>query len=173
MIDEDDILSRYVKPDPDDKTGPVFIAERLKAMPEHQHLQENEISIEYLMRPGDIHRGNKRVLATTHEPSVQGRLKDLFEMLLVGYLGHMPDFLIVFDAEFWMQASDIEKEALVFHELSHIQQKLDKYGAPRFNLDGLPVYGLAEHDVTAFRSEVKRYGAWSEDLREFLKAATG
>ena len=48
----------------------------------------------------------------------------------------------------------------------HIQQKVDKYGSPRFDLDGNPVYGIKEHDVTAFHAEVARYGAWHGDLEK-------
>lgn len=152
---------------------PADIAARLMRDPEHQHLAENDISIGYLMRLAPKEKGGKVELGSMHDAKylAQGGFKELFSQLLVQWMGYAPQFVMVLDADWWAQASDTEAEALVWHELSHIRQKVDKYGAPKFSQDGTPSYGVQEHDVAAFKSEVARYGAWSPDLREFLAVA--
>lgn len=167
---DDDDFAPYVLPDPDPELHPGAIAARLMELDEHAHLIENDIRIEYLMACGAVLKGGKQVIGTTHLPTVQGRLKSLFEMLLAAYFGGMPDFLITIDLPWWNEASPLEREALVFHELAHIQQEITKDGEPAFDRDGNPKYGLREHDVTAFNSEVARYGAWSPDLQQFVES---
>jgi hypothetical protein len=152
---------------------PADIAARLMLDPEHAHLTDNDIGIGYLMRLGEKLKGGKRELGSVCDSKymAQGGFKDLFVQLLAGMLGHYPPFIMVLDKEFWDQASDTERDALVWHELCHIRQKVDQYGAPKFDMHGNPSYGIQEHDVTAFKSEVARFGAWSPDLREFLAVA--
>lgn len=101
----------------------------------------------------------------------QGAFKDLFEQLLLGMLGHLPKFVVVINAPWWEQASAHEREALVFHELMHVRQKMDKFGGLKFDKDGLPVYGCQGHDIEEFRAVVARYGAWKGDIADFLQAA--
>jgi hypothetical protein len=149
---------------------PGTIAARLIELPEHAHIKENGITIEYLMcREAKRHQG-RQIAGAVHLPTVQGKLKDLFEMLLGRFFGGLPQFLMIIDEAWWGDASEIEREALVFHELKHIQQELDKDGEPKFDRDGNPVFALRDHDVAAFNSEVARYGAWSEDLQRFAVA---
>lgn len=162
-------IDDFFVPEGDDH--PALIAARVMRYPEHQHLIDNEIDIEWLMRRPELVKGGKVVLGTVHEPNVQGSLRDVFKWMLEKTLGRLPRFLIVLDWEFWSQADDATKEILVFHELAHISQRHDKYGAPRFDKDGQPVYGLTEHDVNEFTSVVARYGAWNEDIQNFLEAA--
>lgn len=162
----------YLVPDPADEAGhPAVIAARLMLHEEHQHLVENEITIEYLMAADNVHRAGKQVIGAVHLPTVQGRLKSLFEMLLGDFFGELPDFLMVIDLAWWEEASAIDREALIWHELCHVRQEIDQYGALKFDQDGNPKYGLREHDVTSFNSEVARYGAWSPDLQQFFAAA--
>lgn len=152
---------------------PEAIAAQLMKTDTHKHIAENEIQVGYLMRLDAKIKGGKQELGSVHETKsmFQGGFKDLGLQLLGNMLGHVPQFLMVLDHEWWQQASDRDAEALVWHELCHIQHALDKFGAPRFDLDGLPVYKVHEHDVAAFRSEVERYGAWTPDLKDFLISA--
>lgn len=153
---------------------PADIAARLMLDPEHQHLSDNEISIGYLMRIGEKQKGGKRELGSVNDTKTmfQGAFKDLGSQLLAGMLGRFPQFLMVLDLEWWNEATARDRDALVWHELCHLKHAVDRYGAPRFDLDGFPVYKIHEHDVTAFKSEVERFGAWSPDLREFLAVAS-
>lgn len=156
---------------PDNETHPATIAARLMLTDEHKHLVDNEIVIEYLMACSEKVKGGKAILAAVHLPTVQGRLKDLFEMLLARFFGALPDFLMVIDEGWWLEAAPVDREALVWHELCHVQQEIGRDGELKFDQDGNPKYGLREHDVSAFNSEVVRYGAWSSDLQQFLAAA--
>jgi hypothetical protein len=47
----------------------------------------------------------------------------------------------------------------VEHELYHIAQRTDEFGAPAFTQDGYPKLGLRGHDVEEFVGIVRRYGA--------------
>lgn len=168
MTHDPDFLP-YQLPDPEE--SPAIYAARLCEHEEHAHILENELRIEYLMACDGVIKGGKQVIGAVHLPTVQGRLKGLFEMMLAQFFGAMPDFLMVIDLPWWEQASERDREALVWHELCHIKQETDKLGEPKFDRDGNPVFGLVEHDVAAFHSEVARYGAWSPDLEEVMAAA--
>ena len=170
MTDPDD-LPPFTLPTGD--RHPADIAERLMREPEHEHLADNEISIGYLMRTTEKLTGGKAVLGSVHDVKhmAQGAFKDLFAQLLEGMLGHLPQFVMVLDLAWWEAASDIDAEALVWHELCHVRQAVDKYGAPKFDLEGRPVYKIHEHDVAAFDSEVARYGCWTPDLKRFVAVA--
>lgn len=164
-------MKRYEKPALND-AHPAVYAARLFELDEHKHIKENELLIEYLIDSGMEKKGGKRVLATVHQPMVQGKLRRLFDQLLLDWFeledGRL-DYLIVIDGEFWRDASDREREALMYHELCHIKQALDDFGSPRFNNEGKPVMMLVDHDVSAFNAEVERYGAWSPDLQSFAE----
>lgn len=164
---DDAILSAFAVPEGADH--PAIIAERLMNDPEHKHLRENEIKIEYLFRADGKVKGGKLVLGSVHEPTCQGEMRPVFEWLLARLFGYLPDFVIILDQGFWESVPPITREALLFHELAHVKQKLDAYGAPRFNAQtGLPIYGLVSHDIEEFRSVVERYGAWSPDVADFV-----
>lgn len=169
--DDNDDLQAFAVPDHDGH--PADIAARLMRDPHHVHLMDNEVGIGWLMRCDAKDKGGKRELGSVHavKTMFQGGFKDLGLQLLAGMLGGLPEFLVVLDREWWAQASPVQREALVWHELCHVRQSLDKFGAPKFDRDGLPVFGIVEHDITAFNSEVARYGAWTSDIDGFLTAA--
>lgn len=158
---------------PDAATHPAIIAERVMRMPEHQHLIDNEIEIDWLMRTGEKIKGGRVVLGSVHEPSCQGEFRDLFQWMLERLLGRLPRFLVILDDEYWKAATPEARTILIFHELCHVKQKLDRYGSPRFDKDGLPVYGIVGHDVEDFTAVVARYGAYNDEIRAFVDAARG
>jgi hypothetical protein len=150
---------------------PDAIAGKLiKGLPEFAHLLEGEARIGWLFHRREIVRGGATVLATVHLPKVQGQLKDVFDWLLFERLGEL-DFLVLVWADFWSGASAREREILVYHELCHMVHKEDADGEPRFSEDGRPIFGTRAHDVEEFQAVVRRYGAYSEDLQAFVKAA--
>lgn len=173
MTEDDDYLPAFTLP-PDD-AHPGDIAERVMTMPEHRHLAENEITFGWLMRSEPKVKGGKVELGSVHDVKTmfQGGFKDLGMQLLEGMLGHLPQFIVVLNYEAWRSFNPEKRTALVFHELCHVQQSLDKFGAPKFDKDGLPVYGLVGHDIEAFSSEVSRFGAWTSDIADFLEVANG
>jgi hypothetical protein len=127
----------------------------------------------FVMRedPNDWLRGGKRILGTAQMPAVTGALSGLFDQLLEDTLGYLPDFLIVLNSTYWADASDREREILIFHEAKHCGQAFDAFGMPKFSKQtGRPILGMVAHDVEEFSDVVARYGAWKSDLRDFFDA---
>jgi len=149
--------------------GPIV--DKVLRMPEHRHLVENEARIEWLMRNEPKVKAGRYVAGTAYKPKVNGELSGMFDWLLGAYFGEFPDFLIVLDREYWLQATALQREILVFHELSHCIQAEDQYGAPKFDRDGNPVFAILGHDIEEFNSVVSRYGKHSDDVRSFIEAA--
>lgn len=167
---DDETFEAFSHPPTD--AHPADIAARLVLLPELVHLHDHEVPFGWLMRNDTKHKGNKVELGSVHEVAsmFQGSFKDLGLQLLERMLGHLPDFLVVLDAQWWQQASASDREALVFHELMHVQQAIDRYGAPKFDRDGLPVFKCVAHDIEAFNAEVTRYGAWRSGIADFIDA---
>jgi hypothetical protein len=120
------------------------------------------------------------------KPRVQGAMSAFVEDLLAQFAapqfeGYDPDFLVRIDAACWdalghTETADqfwrahhlpappaatwpIGRERLIFHELSHIYQRVDKDGAPAFSQDdGRPVLALRPHDAELFHGELECYG---------------
>lgn len=156
---------------PDGDSDPRAIMARLiDTCLEFETLRVAEADIAIYMRTEAKMRGGKQVLGMMATPGWQGALGPLAAWLLIEHHGGMPDFLMILDAEWWEGASPRDREALVFHELMHADQAKDKEGEPRFTSEGLPVWAIREHDVTAFHAEVRRYGPWHDDLREMQVA---
>lgn len=150
-------------------THPRAIATKLMELPEHKHLIENNIRVEYLFRHDVKMSGGKMVLGSVHEPSCQGAMRPLFEWLIDRLFGYLPDYLMILDKGFWDSVTGNTREALIHHELMHIQQKRDEYGEPRFNrITGEALYGLAAHDIEEFNLTAQRYGAWSPAISDFM-----
>lgn len=170
---DDDLLEAFAVP-AEGPEHPAVIAERLMNEPEHAHLRENEIRIEYLFRNESKSKGGKMVLGSVHEPTCQGELRPLFEWMLGRLFGEMPDYVIILDKGFWDGVTPQTREALLYHELCHVKQAVDEYGMPRFNRQtGEPIYRLVAHDLEEFNAVVAKYGAWSPDIADFIAAARG
>lgn len=166
--DDDELLGAFEVPAED--AHPATIAARLMLDDEHVHLADNDITFLWLMRTSPEMQGGRSVLARVQEPLVQGKLRDLFFQMLVATYGVMPDFIVTVDRDWWRDAAPIAREALVWHELCHVKQVRDKFGELKFDRDGKPVIGLIAHDIEEFRSTVARYGAWKNDIAEFIAA---
>lgn len=93
------------------------------------------------------------------------------EQQMIDWFGEVPGFVITLAADYCSQCSDTEFCALIEHELYHIAQKLDQYGAPKFTQDGLPSLTLRGHDVEEFVGVVRRYGA-GHDVQQLIDAAS-
>jgi hypothetical protein len=167
-------ISGYVVPG-DGENAPGAICERLvRTCKEFEHLKDGEPRILILFRTMPKIKGGRTVLGECCMPSVQGSLRSLFEWLMIERFGFYPDFLILLDTEFWEASDDRTREALMFHELMHADQKRDQYGAPMFGKEsGLPLWCVRPHDLEEFDAVVRRYGAWSPDIGRFVMAVNG
>lgn len=99
-----------------------------------------------------------------------GWQKARMEQQMHEWFGAVPKFIITLAADYCSQCSDAEFCALVEHELYHITQATDDFGAPKFNKEGQPVLKLRGHDVEEFVGVVRRYGA-SVEVQELVDAA--
>ena len=169
MDDLEDLIASYVIPEGDDH--PIHLFNELIELEEHQHFADDEIPVEFLFKVAPVIKAGRQVLGRVMIPTVQGLLKDLFEQMLGQLFGRMPHFLIVLDRDFWMQADELTRRALLEHEMCHVKQSLDKNGDPAFDQEGNPKFGLVSHDLEEFNYIVRKYGAWSPDIVAFLSAA--
>lgn len=156
---------------------PAAVAAKLFRMEEFRHIGEAEARVEFLMRSHPEVKAGRAVLGTVFVPDVTGRLRDVFQWLLEDKFGggDQPavDFLIMIDADYWLDSDDRVREILIYHELCHIQPAFDKFGSQRFDrATGLPVLCLVGHDVEEFSAVVRKYGGYSQDIRNFVAAVS-
>lgn len=71
------------------------------------------------------------------------------------------DFLIVLDYAFWVHALEIQKRALLDHELCHCGYS---------EKDGEETAKINPHDFEEFAVILTRYGLWNLDLQEAREA---
>ena len=140
---------------------------------EYEHLIDARIGV--LWTNAINVRQQRHVLATAEMPQTMGgrwkrgraeqQLRDWFECEV--------DFLLTFYAPDCNHLDDRSFCALVEHELLHCAQDLDRYGAPRFDRMGRPIYAIRGHDSEEFTSVVRRYGigAVSQGTRDLINAA--
>jgi hypothetical protein len=82
------------------------------------------------------------------------------------------DFVIILRREFWndLLVTEVQKRALLDHELCHASVKLDDQGDQVIDECGRTVYRLRKHDLEEFSEIAGRYGCWKRDLERFAKA---
>lgn len=74
------------------------------------------------------------------------------------------DFVIEINWQEWRRLSDMQKIALIDHELSHCGRETDDKGEKK--------WVLISHDVEEFGGIVRRWGLWKNDLMVFAGAVT-
>jgi hypothetical protein len=82
------------------------------------------------------------------------------------------DFIILLRRSFWLdqRVTDLQRTALLDHELCHAAVKLDKHGEPALDSRGRVIYRMRKHDVEEFSCIVARHGTYKADLEAFAKA---
>lgn len=109
--------------------------------------------------------------------TVQGPNRLLFAFLTSEGNGFWPiDFLVYVDAAAWQRRGwcpeagpsghGIEREALIYHELSHLKHALTGDGEPRYSDDGRPMLNLVRHSYEFFDHEITRYGPQTLGLEQ-------
>lgn len=155
---------------PPEAIHPAAIAVQLLQLEEFSDLLEGEARIDWLLKRDEKTRGGRHILGTAHMPKVQGDLNPCFRWMLAKTFNRDPDFLIVLDKAYWVEATPRLREILVYHELSHCIHKRDRFGDKLFDSDERPVWTLRGHDVEEFTAVVRRYGAWNDDIKTFCAA---
>src|SRR5438105_3913729 len=82
------------------------------------------------------------------------------------------DFIILLRESFWTDplVTDVQRRALLDHELCHAAVKLDDHGEPVEDERGRVVYRVRKHDLEEFTAIVERYGMYKKDLEAFVRA---
>ncbi|MET5443086.1 hypothetical protein EGH56_17175 [Klebsiella aerogenes] len=138
---------------------------------DHFHLHTADIVFMWATKAFD--KRGRVVLGQCEEVMLRagGWQKSRMEQQMHEWFGRIPKFIITLAADYCEQCNDLEFCALVEHELYHIAQATDEFGAPKFNKEtGMPVLKLRGHDVEEFVGVVRRYGA-SKDVQEIVDAA--
>jgi len=144
----------------------TFLAEGAPLFnPEHAHLEFANIG--FLWATSGYVKAGRRVLGQTEDLRLPARgnawQRGRIEQQLADWFGEIPDFLITLDAFYSRECSDPEFCALVEHELYHVGQVRDEFGAPKFKQDGTPKLAIRGHDVEEFVGVVRRYGVGEND----------
>lgn len=81
------------------------------------------------------------------------------------------DFVIILRREFWdsPNVGEVQRNALLDHELSHAAVACDKDGEPKVDERGRTVYRLRKHDIEEFGAVVARWGLYKRDLEWFVR----
>ncbi|RQZ76407.1 hypothetical protein NFI99_23660 [Burkholderia glumae] len=141
--------------------------------PDHGHLVDADIA--YLWAAVGNTRQMRRVIGQCEEVMIRagGWQRARQEQQFCEWFGHVPAFLITLDAHYARECSDAQFCALVEHELYHVGQRLDEFGAPAFTKYGLPKLGIRGHDVEEFVGIVRRYGVGGAagDTAKLVEAA--
>lgn len=139
--------------------------------PDHGHLIDADLR--FMWASSAFAKQGRTVLGQAESVMMRvgGWQKARMEQQMHEWFGRIPKFIITLAADYCEQCNDLEFCALVEHELYHIAQATDDYGAPKFNKEtGMPVLKLRGHDVEEFVGVVRRYGA-SKDVQEMVDAA--
>ncbi|WP_287167828.1 putative metallopeptidase [Pseudomonas sp.] len=139
--------------------------------PDHAHLID--APLRFLWASACFERQGRTVVGQAEQLMFRagGWQKARQEQQMIDWFGEVPGFVITLAADYCSHCSETEFCALVEHELYHIAQKLDQYGAPKFTQDGLPSLTLRGHDVEEFVGVVRRYGA-GHDVQQLIDAAS-
>ena len=139
--------------------------------PDHAHLVDANIGV--LWASSGFAKQGRVVLGQAEQVMFRagGWQKARQEQQMWDWFGEVPDYLITLAADYCVQCSDADFCALVEHELYHIAQATDQYGAPKFTQEGLPKLQMRGHDIEEFVGVVRRYGA-GEDVQQLIEAAS-
>jgi hypothetical protein len=140
--------------------------------PDHAHLEHASLGALWTNVPNARHGRTIVGQCETGEPrATMGRWsKARAEQQILGWFGHIPDFILTFDARFASVADDATFSALIEHELMHGGQERDEFGAPKFTRDGRPKFGIRGHDIEGFIGIAARYGAVEAGVKELMEA---
>ena len=113
--------------------------------PDHAHLIDAEIAFMWVSTA--FTKQARTVLAQAEEVMMRtgGWQKARMDQQLYEWFGHKPDYIITLAGDFCSQCTDLEFCALVEHELYHIGQQTDEFGAPKFNREGQPKLCMHGH----------------------------
>jgi hypothetical protein len=137
---------------------------------DHAHLIDADIAV--MWASTGFEKAGRFVLGQAEQVAFRagGWQKARMEQQMRDWFGDVPTFIITLAADHCSTCSDTEFCALIEHELYHLAQATDQYGAPAFTKEGAPKLKLQGHDVEEFVGVVRRYGA-STEVQAMVDAA--
>lgn len=158
--------------------------------PDHPFVHVAQARIVYLLQQPTLMLHGEPVQAYIARATVQGPNHLLWAFLLATRYApkreqpYPLDWIVYVDKAAWDRAAwrqergasgfPIVREALIYHELTHLRQLETADGEPRFTEDGRPLLALRRHDYEFFDSEIRRYGpATLELVQAALSLAEG
>ena len=137
---------------------------------EHAHLIDADIRV--MWASAAFTKKGRTVVGQAEQVALRagGWQKARMEQQMMDWFGDVPAYIITLAADYCADCSDADFCALVEHELYHIAQATDQYGAPKFTQEGLPKLEMRGHDVEEFVGVVRRYGA-SPEVQALVDAA--
>jgi len=138
--------------------------------PDHAHLIDADVRV--MWASAAFTKKGRTVVGQAEQVAFRagGWQKARMEQQMLDWFGDVPAYIITLAADYCADCSDADFCALVEHELYHIAQATDQYGAPKFTQEGLPKLEMRGHDVEEFVGVVRRYGA-SAQVQELVDAA--
>jgi hypothetical protein len=138
--------------------------------PDHAHLMDADLC--FLWASSAYVKAGRGVLGQAEQVMFRagGWQKARQEQQMREWFGRVPEFIITLAADYCMECTDTDFCALVEHELYHVAQSEDEFGAPAFTKDGYPRLAIRGHDVEEFFGVVRRYGM-SPDVAKLVEAA--
>ena len=138
--------------------------------PDHGHLIDADVR--FMWASTAFTKKGRTVLGQAEEVAMRagGWQKARMEQQMHEWFGEVPKYIITLAADYCSECSDLDFCALIEHELYHIAQATDEFGAPKFTQEGEPKLTLRGHDVEEFVGVVRRYGA-SADVQQLVDAA--
>lgn len=139
--------------------------------PDHQHLEFARLGV--LWTNKSYRKQQRWILGQAEDPKGNtggAWKKGQREQQLTEWFGYLPDFVITLYAPRLAAFDDRSFCAVIEHELYHCAQSTTDTGAPRFHLDGSPMFAIRGHDVEEFFGVAARYGL-PKDLRSLVELA--
>jgi len=87
---------------------------------------------------------------------------------------HGFDIIIYLNHDFFHspEITDLKREAVLYHEILHVDLAKDKEGSVRLDENGRPVISMIPHDISEFRAVVEDYGMYTQDVESFYQTLT-
>jgi hypothetical protein len=124
----------------------------------HSHLDECKVRIDYVFISKTPSSGGKDVWGTCRKiTNLNAHLAGEEE----------PFFVITISEPVWSVLPDQERRILVDHELCHAWAEFDD---DEDNPDAVKL-SIREHDMEEFSAIVRRYGAWRDEIKDFVDNA--
>lgn len=127
----------------------------------HEHLLTHDCRVEFIFRSDIPKKNGDQVWGTARKiTSLAAYLANPDAEDADTEETNAPFFVITISHPVWLFINDMQKVALVDHELCHCWAGVDKKGNVQLK--------IVNHDLEEFRCIYQRYGYWHDGIEEFV-----